>query len=144
MRMIWLSTGRGSVCHNWLAGNGVGKDVGVGSGQTAGQARFGAVAGNGQNVGEMILFEGNHRTMYFGRLSDADRNSITLPAILPPTPDERLGSVKRSQLAHDDAGNEVAPASEFLGIAEGNLISILAAAIKELKAELDAYKATHP
>lgn len=46
--------------------------------------------------------------------------------------------------AIDDAGNEVAPASEFLGIAEGNLISILAAAIKELKAELDAYKATHP
>lgn len=45
--------------------------------------------------------------------------------------------------AVDDDGNEVAPASEFLGIAEGNLISILAAAIKELKAEFEAYKATH-
>jgi len=32
----------------------------------------------------------------------------------------------------------------FLGIAEGNMIAILAAAIKELKAEFDAYKASHP
>lgn len=46
--------------------------------------------------------------------------------------------------AVDDDGNEVAPASEFLGIAEGNLIAILAAAIKELKAEFEAYKASHP
>jgi len=46
--------------------------------------------------------------------------------------------------AVDDNGNEIAPASEFFGIAEGNLISILTAAIKELKAEFDAYKATHP
>lgn len=33
---------------------------------------------------------------------------------------------------------------DFLGIAEGNLISILTAAIKELKAEFDAYKGAHP
>lgn len=32
----------------------------------------------------------------------------------------------------------------FLGIAEGNMIAILTAAIKELKAEFDAYKASHP
>lgn len=54
--------------------------------------------------------------------------------------------VKRNtrSAAVDDDGNEVAPASEFLGIAEGNLIAILAAAIKELKAEFEAYKASHP
>lgn len=44
----------------------------------------------------------------------------------------------------DKNGNEIAPESEFLGIAEGNLIAILAAAIKELKQELDDYKAAHP
>jgi len=33
---------------------------------------------------------------------------------------------------------------QFLGIAEGNMIAILVAAIKELKAEFDDYKANHP
>jgi len=33
---------------------------------------------------------------------------------------------------------------KFLGIAEGNMIAILTKAIQELKAEFDAYKATHP
>jgi hypothetical protein len=99
-RLIWLSTGHGSVAHNWLAGNGV-----EAAGQ-AGQARFGGVAGTDQNVGEMILFEGNHRTMYFGPLSGADAQGVNLPATLPPTPDARLGSVKREQLAHDAEGRE--------------------------------------
>lgn len=46
----------------------------------------------------------------------------------------------------DADGNVVKPAvvEDFLGIAEGNLIAILTAAIKELKAEFDAYKAAHP
>jgi hypothetical protein len=44
----------------------------------------------------------------------------------------------------DDAGNKIAPESEFLGIAEGNMIALLTAAIKELKNEFDQYKATHP
>ena len=99
-RLIWLSTGHGSVAHNWLAGNGV-----EAKGE-AGQARFGGVAGTDQNVGEMILFEGNHRTMYFGSLLGADAQSVTLPQTLPPTPDARLGSVKREQLAHDSEGRE--------------------------------------
>ncbi len=99
-RLIWLSTGHGSVTHNWLSGNGV-----EAAGES-GQARFGGVAGTDQNVGEMILFEGNHRTMYFGPLAGADLRSVTLPETLPPTPDGRLGSVKREQLAHDDQGRE--------------------------------------
>ena len=99
-RLIWLSTGHGSVSHNWLAYNGV-EQAG-----SAGQARFGGVAGTDQNVGEMILFEGNHRTMFFGPLAGADPRSATLPATLPHTPDARLGSVKREQLAHDADGRE--------------------------------------
>lgn len=99
-RMIWISTGRGSVVRNWIAGNGVESPAG------AGQMRFGGVAGTDQNVGEMILFEANHRTMYFGALAGADLQSVTLPKTLPPTPDDRLGNVKREQLAHDANGQE--------------------------------------
>jgi hypothetical protein len=99
-RLVWLSTGHGSVAHNWIAGNGV-----EACGE-AGQARFGGVAGTEQNVGEMILFEGNHRTMYFGPLAGADGQSVTLPQTLSATPEGRLGSVKREQLAHDAEGRE--------------------------------------
>jgi len=105
-RLIWFSTGHGSVTHNWLAGNGVEAPAGPGAAVGAGQARFGGVAGTDQNVGEMILFEGNHRTAYFGPLAAANAQSVTLPATIPPTPDDRLGSVKREQLAHDAAGKE--------------------------------------
>ncbi len=100
-RLIWLSTGHGSITHNWIAGNQSGGDA-----EQAGGPRFGGVAGTEQNVGEMILFEGNHRTMFFGALVGADEKSVTLPKTLLPTPEERLGSVKREQLAHDDQGNE--------------------------------------
>jgi hypothetical protein len=93
-RLIWLSTGRGSVDLNWIAGN------------REDRARFGGVAGTDQNVGEMILFEACERIAYFGPLAGAEAQSVTLPAKLPKTPDERLGSVKREQLAHDAAGNE--------------------------------------
>ena len=99
-RLIWVSTGHGSISRNWLAGNGVEHEG------AAGQPRFGGVAGLEQNVGEMILFEGNHRTMFFGALVDADMQSVTLPKTVPPTPDNRLGSVKREQLAYDADGNE--------------------------------------
>lgn len=105
-RLIWVSTGRGSVTRNWMAGNGVEAPAGPGAGVGADQARFGGVAGTDQNVGEMILFEANHRTMYFGALAGADARSVTLPRTLPPTPDNRLGGVKREQLAHDADGNE--------------------------------------
>jgi hypothetical protein len=112
-RMIWLSTGRGSVTHNWIAGNGVKAAAGPGAHLGAGQARFGGVAGTDQNVGEMILFEANHRTMFFGKLAGGDSQSVVLPKILPPTPDNRLGSMlngqnvgRRDLLAHDSAGNE--------------------------------------
>jgi len=99
-RLIWLSTGHGSVVHNWIANNGAGTE------EVAGQAQFGGVAGTDQNVGEMILFEGNHRTMYFGPLAGAAAQSVDLPSTLPDTPEERLGSVKRGQLAHDAEGRE--------------------------------------
>ncbi|MCX7006982.1 MAG: hypothetical protein NTY53_06990, partial [Kiritimatiellaeota bacterium] len=99
-RLLWFSTGHGSIVHNWIADNGVEEA------NKAGQARFGGVAGTDQNVGEMILFEGNHRTAYFGPLAAADAQSVTLPKTIPATPENRLGNVKREQLAHDAAGNE--------------------------------------
>ena len=105
-RLLWFSTGHGSITRNWIADNGVEPPMGPGADVGAGQARFGGVAGTDQNVGEMILFEGNHRTMYFGQLAGAEARSLTLPKTLPATPDDRLGNVERKQLAHDAAGNE--------------------------------------
>jgi hypothetical protein len=105
-RLLWFSTGHGSITRNWIANNGVEKANGPGADTGAGQARFGGVAGTDQNVGEMILFEANHRTAYFGPLASADASSVTLPKTITPTPDDRLGNVTRAQLAHDQAGNE--------------------------------------
>jgi hypothetical protein len=105
-RLLWFSTGHGSITRNWISGNGVEQPHGPGASVGAAQARFGGVAGTDQNVGEMILFEGNHRTAYFGPLAGADERSVTLPKTFPPTPDDRLGSVKREQLAHDGDNNE--------------------------------------
>lgn len=99
-RLLWFSTGHGSITHNWVARNGADQAGG------AGAARFGGVAGTDQNVGEMILFEGNHRTAWFGPLAGADAQSITLPKTIPATPDNRLGHLERRQLAYDAAGNE--------------------------------------
>ncbi|MFA6564330.1 MAG: hypothetical protein WCV00_20675 [Verrucomicrobiia bacterium] len=105
-RLLWFSTGHGSITRNWISGNGVEEPRRSGASVSAGQARFGGVAGTDQNVGEMILFEGNHRTAYFGPLAGADGASVTLPKTFPPTPDDRLGSVKREQLARDADNNE--------------------------------------
>ena len=105
-RLLWFSTGHGSITHNWIGHNGVEKAIGPSADLGAGPARFGGVAGTDQNVGEMILFEGNHRTMFFGALTGADQQTVTLPQTIPATPDNRLGSVERKQLAHDTAGQE--------------------------------------
>lgn len=94
-RLLWFSTGRGSVDLNWIANN------------REDQARFAGVAGTDQNVGETILFEACERIAYYGPLTAAEAQSVTLPAKLPPTPDDRLGSVKREQLAHDAEGQEI-------------------------------------
>ncbi len=108
-RLLWFSTGRGSVVHNVIARNGVVPPLGpagAASGAGAGPMRFGGVAGTDQNVGEMILFEANHRTMYFGKAAGADSQSVLLPEAFEPTPDDRLGSVKRDQLPRDAQGRE--------------------------------------
>ena len=112
-RMLWFSTGRGSVTHNWIADNGVSAPAGPGASVGAGQARFGGVAGTDQNVGETILFEANQRTMFFGELASGDSTSVVLPKVLASTPDSRMGSMldrmnaaPRELLAHDPAGNE--------------------------------------
>jgi hypothetical protein len=99
-RMLWFSTGHGSVTRNWIARNGV-EDLGA-----ARQPRFGGVAGTDQNVGEMIVFEGNHRTAFFGAIAGADAGSVTLPKTIARTVEGRLGSVERKQLASDSVGQE--------------------------------------
>jgi len=93
-RMIWLSTGRGSVTHNWIAGNREERAV------------FGGVAGTDQNVGEMILFEACQRVAYFGPIAGADVDRVTLPSFVKDTPQEWLGDVKREDLPRDDKGRE--------------------------------------
>ena len=93
-RILWFSTGRGSVEQNWIAGNREDK------------ARFGGIAATDQNVGEMILFEGCQRIAYFGPAAAAGGRSLTLPATLPPTPAKLLVELHRDQLAHDAAGRE--------------------------------------
>ncbi|MCC6442629.1 MAG: right-handed parallel beta-helix repeat-containing protein [Armatimonadetes bacterium] len=93
-RMAWIATGHGSVSHNWIARNRVDR------------ARFGGVAGGEENVGEMILFEACERIAFFGPIESAGSDTITLPETLPPTPDSRLGGVKRDSLAHDAQGRE--------------------------------------
>lgn len=99
-RMLWFSTGRGSITRNWIARNAP-ENPG-----SAGQPRFGGVAGTDQNVGEMILFEGNHRTAFFGPIVGADAESVSLPRVVPRTPPGRLGNVQRAQLPRDAAGEE--------------------------------------
>jgi hypothetical protein len=54
-------------------------------------------------------------------------------AIEPEVVDPLTGEVTKPAVTED-----------FLGIAEGNLISLLTNAIQELKQEFDAYKASHP
>jgi hypothetical protein len=54
----------------------------------------------------MILFEACERIAYYGPAASATAAGVTLPARLESTPDDRLGSVKRVQLAHDAAGHE--------------------------------------
>lgn len=47
-----------------------------------------------------------------------------------------------TEAALDEEGNEIAPAEEFLGIAESNIIPLLVAAVKELRSELNTLKAS--
>ncbi len=93
-RMIWLSTGHGSVHHNYIARN------------RTERARFIGLGGTDQNVGETILFEACQSYAFLGKPASADRQSLTLPQTIEATPEGRLGSSRRESLAHDPAGNE--------------------------------------
>jgi hypothetical protein len=75
-RLLWFSTGHGSITHKWIYGNGSDSPGRSGT-DDLGRGRFGGVAGTDQNVGETILFEGNHRTAYFGPLTAAGARSVT-------------------------------------------------------------------
>ncbi len=104
-RLLWISTGRGSVTHNWFGGNSTSEPGSRISGPVADQMQFGAAAGyENQNVGEMILFETNQRTMFFGALAGAGPQEVVLPETVPATPDDRLGTVERSELLADGGG----------------------------------------
>lgn len=78
-RLIWVSTGRGSVHDNLFLGN------------SADNPRFSGVPGTDQNVGETILFESQMRYAFFGSPQAIDAQSVTLPAdapFLPPATDD--------------------------------------------------------
>lgn len=72
-RLLWFSTGAGSVSDNYIADN-------------VGRTRFGGVAGTDQNVGETILFETNMRVAYYGPPAGASESGVTLPASGPFQP----------------------------------------------------------
>ncbi len=93
-RLLWVSTGHGSVSENYFAGN------------RAERAHFGGLPGSDQNVGETILLEACQRIAFHGAIESADAQSVTLPATVPATPDELLGTVVRSALPVDSAGRE--------------------------------------
>jgi hypothetical protein len=104
-RLLWVSTGRGSVTHNWFGGNSTSEPGSRVSGPVQDQMQYGAAAGHeNQNVGEIILFEANQRTLYFGPVLKAGAAEITLPDQAPPTPDNQLGTVTRKELEADGRG----------------------------------------
>ncbi len=78
-RLIWVSTGKGSVNDNYIAYN------------KAENPRFGGIAGMDQNVGEMILLESCMRYAYYGKPEAVGTNSITLPPTLFLPPKEDAG-----------------------------------------------------
>ncbi len=110
-RMIWLSTGHGSVSNNYIARN------------RSQLGRFGGVPGTDQNVGENILFEACQRYVYSGAPAAAEGATITLPATLDPTDGEDLGTVNREGLAYDEQHRETPafppPFSDSDGTGEG-------------------------
>lgn len=75
-RAIWVSTGVGSVDNNVYKGNKVER------------THFGGVAGTGQNVGEMYLFEWCSQTAYYGSPEGAGERSVILPKEGPYWPKE--------------------------------------------------------
>lgn len=78
-RLIWVSTGRGSVNQNLFLRN------------RAENPRYSGVPGTDQNVGETILFESNMRYAFYGVPAAAESARLTLPEdapVLPPLTDE--------------------------------------------------------
>jgi len=73
-RLIWVSTGRGSVNDNLFLSN------------RAENPRFSGVAATDQNVGETILLESKMRYAYFGAPASAATDSVAIPASAPFLP----------------------------------------------------------
>ncbi len=107
-RMIWLSTGHGSVSNNCIARN------------RTERARFMGLPGTDQNVGETLLLEACQEYAFLGHPADVGAASVTLPASVPPTPEANLGSTLRHSLPTDSEGRETPllppPASESDGV----------------------------
>lgn len=73
-RMIWVSTGVGSVDNNIFKGN------------KTERANFGGLAGTDQNVGEMVLFEACNQVAYYGQPDASGERTVTLPSEGPAWP----------------------------------------------------------
>jgi hypothetical protein len=88
-RLIWVSTGAGSVNDNLFRAN------------RAVNPRFGGTAGGQQNVGEMILLESHMRYAFFGNPAATGADSIGLPEnapVLPP--DQETGGMEPTASQH--------------------------------------------
>lgn len=64
-RILWVATGQGSVCNNYIADNHA-------------KARFGGVACCDQNVGESFLFETGNGCAYFGKAEGYTQNTVKI------------------------------------------------------------------
>ncbi len=97
-RMVWLSTGVGSVDHTFIARN------------RPERTHFGGVAGTDQNVGEMVLFESCEQTAFYGHPEGAGTASVTLPADGPFWPES---VADRKSLPYNAVYDSNAPLEEF-------------------------------
>jgi len=64
-RIVWFSTGQGSVSDNYI-------------GYNKGQSRYGGIPGYDQNVGEAILFETGNGCAYYGKPQACTSNTVQI------------------------------------------------------------------
>jgi len=106
-RMIWVSSGRGSVDHNCFARN------------RTDRARFAGIAGTEQNVGETIMPESNMRIAWYGPIAAAGADSVTLPPQGPFEPPAGGAGARHAVPVRQEANDEPPLAEYFITVVKG-------------------------